>query len=154
MRRLALLASTALLMGILPAPAAALEPECAPSEVRALVRTFIQAYNRGDVDYLDQIWAEEQDFFWYAVETDILRRGPLSEDRKTLSTYFRERSLRADQLRLRQLRVSWERGWHGAWDLTFELVRRSEDSAASGRYHGKGAATCQRLHAWAMGRDA
>jgi hypothetical protein len=153
MRRLALLALTLFTTLALPGAGVALEPKCSRSEVRALVHNFIEAYNRGDVDYLDQIWAQEPSFFWYFVDTDVLRRGPLSEDRTSLRLYFTERSMYADQLRLRDLSIAWERGWHGAWDIAFKLARRSDDASASGRYHGKGAATCQRLHAWAMGRE-
>ncbi len=144
-----------LLLGaaLLPQSAPALEPRCARSEVRALVNSFIRAYNRGHVDYLDKIWAQEPDFFWYFVQDDVTRRSPLSEDRASLPLYFAERAAYAEQLGLRRLSISWERGWHDAWDITFELARHSDHPDASGRYHGKGAATCQRLHAWAMGRD-
>ncbi|MDQ4124723.1 MAG: hypothetical protein M3134_03865 [Actinomycetota bacterium] len=60
-----------------------------------------------------------------------------------------------DQLHLRELSVRWQRGWHGAWGVAFELHRTSDEPGVSGRYHGKGAVTCgdegQLLHAWAMG---
>lgn len=153
MRRLAIFVLTACFTIASPANGVAVEPKCSRFEVRALIRDFIEAYNRGDVAYLDQIWAQEPRFFWYFVDTDLLRRGPLSQDRASLGLYFTERSAHADQLRLRDLSIAWERGWHGAWDITFKLVRTSDEAGAVGRYHGKAAATCQRLHAWAMGRE-
>lgn len=154
MRRGVLIAMTFLMAAVLPGPSLASNPGCSRAEVRALVHNFIELYNRGDVDSLDKIWAQEPDFFWYFVDTDRLRRGPLAEDRSTLPLYFTERSMYADQLHLRKLRVAWERGWHGAWDISFRLDRASEEPGTSGRYHGKGAATCGRLHAWAMGKES
>ena len=156
MRKLVLLVVLGVVAAALP-PAglagAALEPKCSRSEVRDLVRDFVDAYNRGDVDRLEQMWAQEPDFFWYFVQDDASRRGALSERRETLILYFVERSMYADHLRLRDLSIRWERGWHGAWDIAFKVTRTSDDPNAAGRYHGKGMATCQRLHAWAMGRD-
>ncbi len=99
MRKWALLAITALGVAIVPAPAAAIEPLCTPAEARAIVRDFIETYNRGDVDYLDRMWAQEPDFFWYFDSADPARRTPLlSEDRPTLPHYFTERVLLGDQL--------------------------------------------------------
>lgn len=141
-----------LLAGVI-APSSAAGPRCSRSEVLDLVRDFVDAYNRGDVSYLDQIWAQEPDFFWYFDAADPTRRAGLSEQRATLPTHFLRRSLLGDQLRLQRVSVSWERGWHGAWDVTFDLRRTSDDAASEGRHHGKGAATCQRLHAWTMAQE-
>ena len=154
MRRALVTISTVLLL-ILPTPAGrAMERPCSRFEVRSLVHTFVEAYNRGDVEYLEKIWAQEPDFFWYFVDSDVLRRGEaLSKDRTTLAAYFTQRSMFADRIKVAELNVAWERGWHGAWDITFEAVRRSDEAGASGRYHGKGAAECQRLIAWSMGRE-
>lgn len=153
MRKFGVALGTILLLAGIVAPSSAARPRCSPSEVLDLVHDFIDAYNRGDVSYLDQIWAQEPDFFWYFDAADPTRRAGLSEQRATLPMHFLRRSLLGDQLHVERLSVSWERGWHGAWDLTFELRRSSDDAAAEGRHHGKGAATCQRLHAWAMGPD-
>ncbi|HEX2236297.1 MAG TPA: hypothetical protein VHK89_08475 [Actinomycetota bacterium] len=153
-------AALAALFVALPGPAPAQGPEapCRPAEARAIVRGFVEAFNRGDVDYLDRMWAEEPDFFWFFDSADPLRRSELSEDRITLPHYFRARALLGDQLHLRSLSVRWQRGWHAAWGVAFELHRVSEQPDVSGRYHGKGALTCgdegQLLHAWAMGRSA
>lgn len=147
---------SALLTAAIPAQAVAFEPKCSRSEIRDFLTTFVDAYNRGDVDYLDQIWADEEHFFWYSDDADVLRRGPLSEDRKTLPVYFSERSLFGDQLHLGKLSIRWERGWHAAWGISFKLHRTSDQPGATGAYRGKAAATCgadgQFLHAWAMGR--
>lgn len=149
-----MLVGSVLLVGTMAVPSGAGPPACSRSEVRDLVRDFVDAYNRGDVAYLEQIWAQEPDFFWYFDAADPSRRAGLSEQRATLGPHFMRRNLVGDHIRLHRLSVAWERGWHGAWDVTFELSRTSDDVAAEGRHHGKGAATCQRLHAWAMGQDA
>lgn len=149
-------AALAALLVVIPAPARSVEPRCRASEARAIVRYFVDAFNRGDVDVLDRIWAQEPDFFWFFDSADALRRSELSEDRLTLPQYFRQRALLGDQLHLRDLGVRWQRGWHAAWGVSFELHRVSDEPGVSGRYHGKGAVTCgdqgQLLHAWAMGR--
>lgn len=137
-------------------PAHAIEAPCRPAEARAIVRGFVEAFNRGDIDYLDRMWAPEPDFFWFFDGADPTRRSELSEDRATLPLYFRQRALLGDQLHLRALGVRWQRGWHAAWGVSFELHRISDQPGVTGLYHGKGAVTCsdegQLLHAWAMGR--
>ena len=143
------------LLVLIPAPAPAVEAPCRAAEARAIVRGFVEAFNRGDVDYLDRMWAPEPEFFWFFDSADPARRSELSEDRATLPQYFRQRALMGDQLHLRDLGVRWQRGWHAAWGVSFELHRVSDDPGAAGLYHGKGAVTCgddgQLLHAWAMG---
>lgn len=150
-------AALAALLVVLPAPAGSAEAPCGRAEARAIVRGFVDAFNRGDVDHLDRMWAREPDFFWLFDSADTARRSELSEDRVTLPHYFRQRALFGDQLHLRSLSVRWQRGWHAAWGVSFELHRVSDEPGVSGRYHGKGAVTCgnegQLLHAWAMGRS-
>jgi hypothetical protein len=149
-------AACAALVVILPAPGRAMEAPCRPAEARAIVRGFVEAFNRGDVDYLDRMWAQEPDFFWFFDSADVLRRSELSEDRASLPHYFRQRALLGDQLHLRALSARWQRGWHAAWGVSFRLHRVSDQPDVSGNYHGKGAVTCgdegQLLHAWTMGR--
>ncbi len=157
MRRLVALALATLVVGTTPAAAGRPpEPRCSAAEARGIVHHFVEAYNRGDVDYLDQLWAQEPEFFWYFDNADPARRSPLlSEDRKTLTSYFTQRALLGDQLHLRKLSARWQRGWHAAWGISFELHRVSDQPEAEGIFHGKGAVTCGRrgslLHAWAMG---
>lgn len=150
-------AALAALVVLIPAPARSLEPRCSAAEARGIVRYFVDAFNRGDADVLDRLWAEEPDFFWFFDSDDPARRSELSEDRTTLPHYFRQRALLGDQLHLRSVSARWQRGWHAAWGVSFRLHRVSDDPGVSGRYHGKGAVTCgpggQLLHAWAMGRS-
>ena len=149
-------AALAALVVVVPSPATAVEAPCRASEARALVRYFVDAFNRGDVDALDRIWADEPEFFWFFDGADAVQRSELSEERAALPHYFRRRALLGDQWHLRDLGVRWQRGWHAAWGVSFELHRVSDEPDVSGRYHGKGAVTCgddgQLLHAWAMGR--
>ncbi|HEX2295515.1 MAG TPA: hypothetical protein VHN37_09430, partial [Actinomycetota bacterium] len=115
----------AALLVLPPVPARAVEAPCGRAEARAIVREFVEAFNRGDVDYLDRIWAPEPDFFWFFDQGDHLRRSELSEDRTTLAHYFRQRALLGDQLHLRSLSARWQRGWHAAFGVAFELHRVS-----------------------------
>lgn len=137
-----------------PAPAQALERGCRAAQARAVVTEFVEAFSRGDVDYLDRLWAAEPDFFWYADNEDATRRGALAEDRSTLPLYFHERSAFGDALRLRKLEVEWEAGWHGAWGIRFVAHRTSDAPGAAGVHVGSGAVTCNRMIAWAMARKA
>lgn len=137
-----------------PAPAGALEPGCRKPQARAVVKGFVEAFSRGDVDYLDQLWAAEPDFFWYSVNTDATRRGVLAEDRSTLPAYFHERSSLGDALRIRKLTVDWEADWHGAWGIDFVVRRTSDEPGATGVYSGTGAVTCNRMIAWAMAKQS
>jgi hypothetical protein len=152
MRRVSLVLATMVGACLLPSPSAAGPRPCDAAQARAVVRGFVDAYGRGDADYLDQLWAQEPDFFWYTVDDDVLRRGALSEDRTTLPLYFHERSLYGEQLRLRTMEVQWEKGWHAAWHVRFVVHRTSDLPGATGRYEGTGALTCNRMIAWAMAR--
>ncbi len=157
MRKWAIVAVTCLTVAAGATPASASKSLCTVGEARAIVREFVDTYNRGDVDYLDRLWAQEPDFFWYFDSADPGRRSPmLSEDRTTLSHYFTERALLGDQLHLRKLSIEWERDWHGAWGFSFVLHRATDQPEASGRYRGEGAMTCGRdgqlMHAWGMNR--
>lgn len=152
------MAALAALVMMVPAPAGSMEAPCRATEARAIVQGFVEAFNRGDVDYLDRTWAQEPDFFWLFDGADAVQRSEVSEERAALPHYFRRRALLGDQLHLRDVRVGWQRGWHAAWGVAFELHRTSDQPGVTGRYHGKGAVTCgdegQLLHAWTMGRSA
>lgn len=170
--RINLLAAV-LLGAALQAPASAVErvppevtpaaPVCAPSrstapivstttpeDVARVVEDFVRAYNEGDNERAGNLFSPEPDFEWYSVS-----RGHREEftayDRSRLPSYFARRHHLGDRLRLLDLDVSEQRGWHGGYDFAFRLVRLSDQHEASGRYHGKGAGDCT-IFVWSMGR--
>lgn len=168
-----LAAAALLVVPMLSAPGAAFsasqarptEAECTRKKVARLVTAFVTAYNRGNAERLERIWAQEPDFEWYSVERERQRPDPY--DRATLGEYFTARHELGDRLRLRYLRV---RESDGTFGFTFRLTRHSNEKRGRGGYHGKGSAlspappllpqlpdsnpppSCV-LHIWSMGRD-
>lgn len=129
------------------------EARCTRDFVAASVRSFIRAYNRGNLERLERMWAQEPDFEWYFVDDE--RESPEAENRRTLGTYFETRHRLNDHIRLRGLRVA-PRSEDGSFGFGFKLFRRTDDprERAEGLFHGKGAVTqgCL-LHVWAMDND-
>lgn len=107
---------------------------CSRSETARVIKRFVRAFNRGDVDRLDRLWAHEPDFQWYFVDDE---REQDAEDRLMLRLYFEERVLLNDRLQLRRLSVR-----PNSLDFAFKLLRSTDDERedASGLFHGKGAA--------------
>lgn len=139
---------------------------CTRDSVPALIRSFVGAYNRGDTDDLDRIWAQEPYFEWYSVEDE--RTDVDAHNRLTLMSYFQNRHELRDRVELVSLRVSPRDSDDGTFDFAFRLERKSQERPARGTYHGKGAAvdavtvpdpyypteasTCV-LHVWSMGKE-
>ncbi|HEX2240461.1 MAG TPA: nuclear transport factor 2 family protein [Actinomycetota bacterium] len=111
---------------------------CDRQSVAALVRNFVNAYNKGDAERLDSMWASEPDFEWYSVSPDERERDDAYQ-RETLIPYFRERHQLGDRLRLKTLRVGPEDD-QGNFGIGYRLHRRSQQQDATGRYHGKASA--------------
>lgn len=111
---------------------------CDRGSVADLVSAFIRAYNKGDIEKLDWMWAGEPDFEWYSVSPGERERAD-AYDRETLIPYFEERHRLADRLRLKALRVGPEddRGFFG---ISYRLHRESHQRDGSGHFHGKASA--------------
>lgn len=140
---------------------------CTRRRVARVVKAFVSAYNRGDAERLERIWAQEPHFEWYFVEGE--RHSGDAQNRSTLGSYFAARHALNDRLRLRSLRVA-PRGDDGSFGFGFRLTRTSNQGSAEGGFHGKGSArgpgplllpqipdpnrppTCV-LRVWSMGRD-
>lgn len=111
---------------------------CDRESVADLVRTFVRAYNRGDSEKLDSMWADEPDFEWYAVSPGERERDD-AYDRETLIPYFEERHQLEDRLRLKALRIG-PADDRGHFRISYRLHRQSDQRDGSGRYHGKASA--------------
>lgn len=111
--------------------------DCDRQSVADLVKTFVRAYNNGDTDKLESLWATEPDFEWYSVSNE--RERDDAYDRQTLIPYFEERHELGDRLRLNTLRVrpADDRGMFG---ISYRLHRQSDQRAGRGGYHGKASA--------------
>jgi hypothetical protein len=146
---------------------------CSPREVAGLLNGFFDAFNRGDMQALDEIWTSEdspgrpvgstgREFLWYAVtEGGSIRRGPWRHrsiyDRPELLGYFAERHGQNERMELVAVRATratepWRVG------VSFVVRRTADDlpSGLGGRQRiagGKGVVDCERrrLQMWAMG---
>ncbi len=132
---------------------------CTDAEVERLVTTFIQAFNRGDTEVLDHVFAKEPGFEWYSTDRPGARLREPAYDRATLSRYFAARHARRGRLRLRSFRFSGnthEGGGDSYGNFGYGLVRSADDLKPT-RYHGKGAARCYEdgdvIFVWSMARE-
>jgi hypothetical protein len=145
---------------------------CSPREVASFFDLFLDAFNRGDMQALDEIWTSEdspgrpvgspgREFIWYSVtEGGSIRTGPWRDrsvyDRPELLAYFAERHRQNERMSLVAVRVvraraSWAAGIHF-------VVRRSADDlppGLGGRQRiagGKGQIDCERhrIQLWTM----
>lgn len=125
-----------------PAPsiggAPSADQSCTRESVAALVKSFVRAYNRGDIEGLDQMWSAEPDFEWYSVSPNERERED-AYDRNTLLPYFEQRHLLGDHMRLKQLSVGPQDD-RGNFGIAYRLRRRSGQIAGRGLYHGKASA--------------
>ncbi len=125
---------------------------CSRKHAKQIVKTFVRAHNDGDIDLLDELFAQGSSFGIYQVGP-VERPYPLSDDRSTLMDYFRNRHQQGDVITISKLRLSRERGSvpEHVWGFRFTLKRESKEMApwAVGTFHGKGAVDCV-LYAWNM----
>jgi hypothetical protein len=129
------------IMGVLPSQSVAVRsaaPTCDRESVADLVRGFVRAYNKGDTDKLESMWATEPDFEWYSVSPNERERED-AYDRETLIPYFEGRHRLDDRLRLKTLHVGPEDS-RGMFGISYRLHRESDQRAGRGRYHGKASA--------------
>lgn len=112
---------------------------CTGEQVHSLVRTFVSAFDAGDLAELDRLVAAEPDFQWYSTDAPGERFQGDAYERSTLIPYFRTRHEAGERLILRWFQFNgYDQGYgHFEYRLT-----RSAASLASTRYLGKGAAIC------------
>lgn len=153
-RRHAPIALVAALAAPLVALAAepAARPAAASCEARPIGDRFVRAFNRGDLDELDRLFAQEGDgWSWYSVGDRAGRRSPLemAKNRLNLIAYFDQRHRKREALRI----VDFNENSGGNFD--FRLIRRADD-LADGRLVsrlGKGRVICGQgtLGVWTLG---
>ena len=142
-------------------PAPPPEPEqpslCTAGEVETLVGRFLSAFNSGDLNELDAVFAREPEFEWYSTDAPGERFTPVANDRPSLLPYFAGRHALGEQLTLRSIRFNGNpAGRHSYGNFEYSLTRSAEDLESTS-YRGKGAAFCYRkrsdvIFVWSMGR--
>jgi hypothetical protein len=126
---------------------------CAGDEVRALVDRFVGAFNAGELETLEAIFAQEPDFEWYA--TDGPGDRVEGRDRASLVPYFSQRHERGERLTLRSFRFNGNTPRSRPYGNFEYTLTRSADDLPPAAYSGKGAALCYRsrpdvIFVWAM----
>ena len=115
---------------------------CTSGEVEKLVKAFIRAFNNGDLERLDRIFAREPEFRSYATDPPGKRHAPIAWDRATLIRYFAQRHAIREHLQLRSYRFRGNTVAVPPWgNFDVELLRRARNFPAT-RYRGTGAAYC------------
>ena len=123
---------------------AATPAACAAAESRAVLRSFVGAFNRGDLARLDELFATQPDFQWYSTGAPGLRTRAAASTRATLVGYFARRYRAGDRLRLVSFDYNGDSGPYSNFALT---LRRSASDYRGGawfRLVGKGAISCRK----------
>ena len=127
---------------------------CTSLHVRSTVGAFIRAFNAGDQETLDRVFADSATFRWYSTNGPGARLRARARDRESLSRYFAKRHARSEQLRVRRLRFRGNSEGHG--HFVFAVTRRADDMRPR-VFRGKGAMECEgasrgRIIVWSMAR--
>lgn len=102
-------------------------PACNEKKARRQIKTFIAAYNNGDLETLERIFAPGSRFQEYRVGP-LERPAPFSEDRASLIDYFAERHSYNDRFELQDLKVGPDPNTDGFY--THVTVKRTSDDPA------------------------
>jgi hypothetical protein len=146
-----------LLAGCAPSPGTASSvadgPACTESSTREVVDSFIDAFNKGDIARLDQLFP---DFVLYATDAPGEFSSAEPRSRTDLIAYFTQRHQVRERLKLEAF------GFHlsstGGGGFEFEVLRSADDGLAPTPYGGKGGVSCRTtphtLFLWAMARES
>ena len=115
---------------------------CPLGQTRSAVRSVVVAFNQGNYEELETLFAQEPFFRWYT-SPGPGRRWIKDEQRAALIPYFRKRRAHDDKLHLLSLHTGpLAEHWT---NFSFEARRSAADYRAGEwfRLNGKGAAICQ-----------
>jgi hypothetical protein len=129
------------------------EVGCNADTTKALVRTFVRAYNHGRVAAMDRLWAREPFFQWFSTGPPGARLGSRAYNRATLAGYFRARVRAHERIRLTDLRGGYDPK-RNIVNFSGKLVRSADDLRPRPPHDFKGAAGCESgrpaLIVWSM----
>jgi hypothetical protein len=121
---------------------AASQSDCTRASVRSALVAFLKAYNQGDLERLDSLFAERPAFQWYSANGPGERIGSSARERNTLIGYFQARHRRGDLLSLASFQFNGNWGNYGNFGM---VLKRSVSNFRQGqwfRLEAKGAAEC------------
>ena len=125
--------------------------QCTAQTVHQVVERFINAFNRGDIDQLDQLVSSQQ-FGWYSTDTPGQGLNAEAYDRGNLMAYFAARHRQHERLALISLDVTYTNAREGGF--WFRVTRSADDGLPPTRYNGKGGVECATmpisLTVWSM----
>lgn len=124
---------------------------CTAQAAHDVVGRFIDAFNRGDIARLDQLFSAQQ-FDVYSTDAPGQRFNAQARDRGTLMAYFMARHQQHEHLALISLDITYiDSRDIGFW---FRVTRSADDGLPPTRYNGKGGVQCATmptsLIVWAM----
>jgi len=117
-------------------------PSCSKQASQKTFERFIYAYNEGNLERLNSLFAKDPKFQWYSTGAPGPRSGEASFQRGTLTRYFRARHDIHDQMTFLSFRFN---GRSSRWsDFGFQLNRKADDFNGGSRFVslGKGAIEC------------
>jgi hypothetical protein len=107
---------------------------------RRLVADFLAAFNAGDQEKLQALWAQTgQGWEWFSTDGPDPRIGNVARDRAGLGAYFARRHAQHEVFRLLSFQWNGTSGMLGNFEYT--LDRRADDLRRT-LYGGKGSAVC------------
>ena len=107
------------------------------------MRTFVAAFNRGDLARLEGLFATVSEFQWYSSGAPGSRVRAAASTRATLRAYFARRHRAGDRFRLVRFDYNGDSGPYSNFGLT---LQRSASDFRRGAWFslvGKGAISCQ-----------
>lgn len=125
-----------------PVSRAANDPACSKQLTRNAFVAFVSAFNRGDSEGLDSIFAREPVFRWYSSPEPGERSNRAAGQRSSLVRFFRVRHADRDRMRLRHFRYNAPS--HRWSNFDFALDRRADSFNEGEGFEslGKGAVEC------------
>ena len=132
---------------------------CRDREVSRLVRSFVDAFNRGDSRTVGRLVAREPEFRWWSTSAPAARLGKVARDRRGLGAYLANRHADGERWQLTRLKVNGNsrppRGEPPYGNFEYDLTRQADEFAARS-YAGKGGVYCYRhrpdaIIVWSMG---
>ncbi len=107
--------------------------KCTERRARAVIHSFVDAYNAGDLEALDAMFAIS-DFYQYRV-LPLERGEPAASERQSLLSYFEERHGQGDVFTLKSLEVGRAHRPEGGFYFHAWLQRESKDLRPWGSAH-------------------
>ena len=128
---------------------------CTTGEVHSLVTGFIKAFNTGDEQALQRLFAQTgQGFVWYTTDSPGQRFNQAADDRSSLMAYFVQRHAAHESLHLSSFKFNGNSASMGDFEYT---LTRTADHLPATPYVGKGSAMCtaypRTIGLWSMARD-